>query len=84
MKRKTIMKRSALALPVIALALSANAAAQESPRQVRARVVHLDPADKSDPVGGTGPANLIAVSDKTIPELDISYFFHRISLPSWC
>jgi outer membrane protein len=44
---------------------------------VRARAVHIDPADKSDPVGGTGAADRIGVSGKTIPEVDISYFFTR-------
>ena len=44
---------------------------------VRARAVHLDPADKSDPVGGTGASDRISVSSKTIPELDVSYFFTK-------
>lgn len=42
---------------------------------VRARAVHINPADHSDPVGGAGASDRIAVSSKTIPELDISYFF---------
>lgn len=42
---------------------------------VRARAVHIDPADKSDPVGGAGAANRLGVEDRTIPEIDISYFF---------
>ncbi|MGZ3182728.1 MAG: OmpW/AlkL family protein [Telluria sp.] len=54
---------------------SANAAAQESPWLVRARAVHIAPADKSDPIGGAGAADRIHVSSKTIPEVDISYFF---------
>jgi outer membrane protein len=57
--------------------ISSGAAAQESPWQVRVRAVHLDPADKSDPVGGVGPADRISVSSKTIPELDVSYFFTK-------
>jgi outer membrane protein len=55
--------------------LAANAVAEESPWLVRARAVHLDPADKSDPVGGSGASDRLTVSDKTIPEVDISYFF---------
>jgi len=72
------MKTSAaiLALSALsALALSAPASAQQSPWQVRARVVHIDTANKSDPVGGAGAADQITVSNKTIPEIDISYFF---------
>ncbi len=69
------MKRTTLVLSALALALSANVMAQESPWQVRVRAVHLDPADKSDLVGGTGAADRISVSDKMIPEVDISYFF---------
>ena len=53
---------------------SGAAMAQESPWLVRARAVHIDTANKSDPVGGVGPANLIHVQSKTIPELDVSYF----------
>lgn len=55
------------------------ATAQESPWQVRARAVYLDPADKSAPVAGVGASDRITVSDKTIPEVDISYFF----TPNW-
>jgi len=66
------MKRAVLTLILGALSLSAMA---ETPWMVRARAVHLDPADKSDPVGGTGAADRFGVSSKTIPELDISYFF---------
>lgn len=70
------MKRAVLAvIATTAALLGANAAAQATPWQVRARAVHIDPADKSDPVAGTGAADRIAVSSKTIPELDISYFF---------
>ena len=67
------MKRSTLALSLIALGLASNAIAQESPWQVRVRAVHIDTANKSE--AGALPANAITVSNKTIPELDISYFF---------
>ena len=50
-------------------------AQQPSPWLVRVRAVHMNPADKSDPVGGAGPSDRLTVSSKTIPELDISYFF---------
>jgi outer membrane protein len=52
-----------------------SAMAQESPWLVRVRAVHLDPADKSAPLGGVGASDRITVSDKTIPEVDVSYFF---------
>lgn len=70
------MKRAVLAVIATTAALmGANAFAESTPWLVRARAVHIDPADKSDPVGGTGAADRIAVSSKTIPEVDISYFF---------
>ncbi|MEW6372260.1 MAG: OmpW family outer membrane protein [Pseudomonadota bacterium] len=69
------MKKHTLKLLVAVLGLaSAAAMAQESPWLVRARAVHIDTANKSDLVGGAGAANRIRVDDKTIPELDISYF----------
>lgn len=52
---------------------------QETLWLVRARAVHIDPADKSDPVGGTGASDHLHVSDKWVPEVDISYFFK----PNW-
>jgi len=76
------MKTSILKLMMAVLGLAAAAApalAQESPWLVRARAVHIDPADKSDPVGGTGAADRLHVSDKWIPEVDISYFI----TPHW-
>lgn len=80
------MKTSLLTLMIAALGLAGAAAqvqaqtqAQESPWLVRARAVHIDPADKSDPVGGAGASDRLRVSDKWIPEVDISYFF----TPHW-
>lgn len=52
-----------------------SAVAQESPWLVRVRAVHLNTADKSDPVGGVGASDRLTVSNKTIPEFDVSYFF---------
>jgi outer membrane protein len=72
------MKKSMLKLMVAMIGLiGANAMAQESPWLVRARAVYIDPANKSAPVAGTGAADRIHVSTKTIPELDISYFFTK-------
>lgn len=42
---------------------------------VRARATQLNPADKSTPIGGAGASDRISVESRTIPELDISYFF---------
>jgi outer membrane protein len=69
-------------LAAITLAGSAAATAQElqdSHWLVRARAVHIDTANKSDPIGGVGASDRLHVSDKTIPEIDISYFF----TPNW-
>jgi outer membrane protein len=76
------MKKSMLKLMVAALGLvgaAVPALAQESPWLVRVRAVHIDPADKSDPVGGTGASDRLHVSSKWIPEVDISYFL----TPHW-
>lgn len=81
-KKGNTMNKSMLKLMIAALGLGAVAApvmAQESPWLVRARAVHIDPADKSDPVGGVGAGDRIHVEDKWIPEVDISYFF----TPNW-
>ncbi|MFC5552152.1 OmpW/AlkL family protein [Massilia aerilata] len=74
------MKNSILSMMIAVLGFTATAAmAQESPWLVRARAVHIDPADKSDPVGGAGASDRLHVSDKWIPEVDIAYFF----TPHW-
>jgi outer membrane protein len=66
------MKKAILAVILGGLAL--NAMAADTPWQVRARAVHINPVDKSDPVGGVGASDRLGVSDKTIPEVDITYF----------
>lgn len=75
--KEVMMNKTAAVLAVAALGLFADAAmAQEqSPWLVRARAVYLDPADKSEPVAGVGASDRLTVSSKTIPELDIAYFF---------
>lgn len=76
------MKKSMLKLMFAALALAGAASptlAQESPWLVRVRAVHIDPADKSDPIAGLGASDRLHVSDKWIPEVDVSYFF----TPNW-
>lgn len=74
------MKKTTIAIAIAAATLTAGVAvAQESPWMVRARAVHIDPADRSSPIGGVTESDLITVSKKTIPEVDISYFF----TPNW-
>jgi outer membrane protein len=71
-----MMKRSILAISISLLAMTGtHAQAQDSNWLLRARAANLNPADKSTPIAGVGAANRITVSDKTIPEFDISYFF---------
>jgi outer membrane protein len=78
MKRKLIpvAALAALALP------TAVCAAEEGNWLVRARAVYLDPANKSE--AGSGaldptllPGDAIRVNSKTLPEVDISYFFTK-------
>ncbi|SDX82355.1 outer membrane protein [Collimonas sp. OK242] len=74
------MKKSALLATLLALGfVVGDAMAQESPWQVRVRAAYLKPADHSDPIGGVGASDRLHVNDKTIPEVDISYFF----TPNW-
>ncbi len=77
------VKKSVLVLALCSLtALSSQVFAQQAQEGswlVRVRAVHLDPANKSDPVGGVGAANRLTINSKTMPELDISYFF----TPNW-
>ncbi|HEU5436613.1 MAG TPA: OmpW family outer membrane protein [Telluria sp.] len=77
------MKTSSAILAAVALSLAGAAMAQESaptsPWLLRVRALHLAPANKSDPLGGAGAADRIHVSDKRIPDVDISYFF----TPHW-
>lgn len=70
------MKKIVLALSLAAVGMvSSTAMAQEATWLLRGRVVNIAPANQSDPVGGTGAADRISVSKKTIPEFDVTYFF---------
>jgi outer membrane protein len=77
--KKIVAGKIVAVLAAATLGLLANEtwAQEPSPWLVRARAVRIDTADKSDPVGGAGASDRITVSDKTIPEIDISYFFTR-------
>jgi outer membrane protein len=67
------MKKTLLAVAVLCALSSGAALAQqaEGPWMVRARAVHLDSANKDST--GLG----LSVNDKTIPEVDITYFFNK-------
>ena len=67
------MKKNLLAVAVLCALTSGAAFAQqaESPWLVRVRAVHLDSANKDST--GLG----LAVNNKTIPEVDITYFFNK-------
>ena len=72
------MKKTAMVMAVAALGFLANdaMAQDQSPWLVRARVVNIAPDNSVDSnVAGTGKD--LTVSSKTIPEIDISYFFSR-------
>lgn len=67
------MKKNLLAVAILCALTSGAAFAQqaEGPWLVRVRAVHLDSANKdSTPLG-------LSVNNKTIPEVDISYFFNK-------
>ncbi len=77
-----MIKRSMIAVALSMLGVAgaqaqaqAQTQAQDGDWLVRVRAAHLNPADQSAPLGGVGAIDRIGVSDKTIPEVDISYFF---------
>jgi len=64
-------------LTLLAAALAAPCLqAEDGPWMVRLRAVAIQPANKSDAFSGV-PADAIHVSNKTIPEVDFSYFFTK-------
>ena len=74
---RNTLKFAALGIAMLA-ASPAMAEKTEGNWLVRARAVWIDPANKSDPIPALGvPADAIHVSDKLIPELDVSYFFTK-------
>ncbi|MEW5835405.1 MAG: OmpW/AlkL family protein [Pseudomonadota bacterium] len=69
---------TAAAICLAALVASTASHAQSSPWLVRVRALHIDPANKSDPIPSLAvPADAIHVKDRWVPELDISYFFTK-------
>ena len=72
MTKKTLVALTAAACGMLAYPASAQ---QQTPWLLRARVLNMAPANKSDPIGGAGESDRLSVASKTFPELDISYFF---------
>lgn len=71
-------KVSLLAGALLAAFSAGTQAAEEGNWMVRLRAVNLHWADKSDGGGPLGlPSDAVTVKDKTIPEVDISYFFTK-------
>ena len=62
---------TAAAICLASLFASTASHAQSSPWLVRVRALHIDPANKSDPIPSLAvPANAIHVKDRWVPELD--------------
>lgn len=69
------MKKTSLIIALLAIgAVAGPVMAQQSPWLVRARVVNIDTANKFDTSSALA-TDSVHVSNKTIPEVDISYFF---------
>ena len=68
---------AAVVLAAIAFAaLPAMAQEAQGDWLVRARAVRLDPANRSTAIGALAvPADAITINSKTIPEIDVTYFF---------
>ncbi|KAF1044041.1 MAG: Outer membrane protein W [Herbaspirillum frisingense] len=75
MKKLVTLAAAAAAFASSFAAAPAFAQEAQSPWLVRVRAVNISPDNKSDPVGGVGASDRLTVSSKTIPEVDISYFF---------
>lgn len=67
-KTSALSRVAAAALALSALAAPLMAQAADGPWLVRARAVHLDPANRGDIDG-------LDINTKTIPEVDVTYFF---------
>ncbi|MCD2517763.1 outer membrane beta-barrel protein [Massilia sp. G4R7] len=72
---KAICKHVLAAVLAVAGSQALAQEVQDSNWLVRARAVHIDPANESTPLAGVGAGDRIHVSTKTIPEVDVSYFF---------
>ena len=75
----SLSKSVSIVAAALAGAVSLSAHADDfSQWEVRARAVRVDTAGGSDAIGALGvPSDAIVVQSKTIPEVDISYFFTK-------
>lgn len=72
------MRKALCVLALASFLAPATVMAADSPWLVRLRAVYISPADKSDAIPALGvPQDAITVSSKTIPEVDVSYFFTK-------
>ena len=71
-QRMKTMKKTIVLAALAACGLGA-VQAQESPWMVRFRATHLDMANKTNTAALAG----VNVNDKTIPEVDVTYFFNK-------
>ena len=81
-KKPSALFRAVALLAVVASAATSSAWAQSSASDtqgswlIRARAVRIDTANQSDAIASLAvPRDAIHVNSKTIPEVDISYFF---------
>ena len=65
--------KKVLIAAAVGMLVAGSVAAQESPWLVRARAVQVDMKNSGD----TATTSALTVDDKTIPEVDISYFFNK-------
>ena len=70
------MKKLATLTLLAAALVAPSLRAEDGPWMIRLRAVALQPANKSDAFSTVG-ADAIHVSNKTIPDVDISYFFTK-------
>lgn len=77
--KKLILRLATLSIASGLFAGAAMAQSVTEPWLVRARVVNIDPFNGADPIGGVGAGDRVHVKNKTIPEVDFSYFF----TPNW-
>jgi outer membrane protein len=72
----SVMKKLATLTLLAAALVAPSLRAEDGPWMIRLRAVALQPANKSDAFSTVG-ADAIHVSNKTIPDVDISYFFTK-------
>ena len=73
-----MQKRVLMVMAASVLFTSSNVFAEDSNWMVRLRAVHVGWVNESDAIGALAvPANGIHLENKTIPEVDISYFFTK-------